>query len=200
MPTDLPEPQVMIAYAHRPKPFSTELEMELTARELVATRGRSIQRFPLNGIERIRLTFAPRNTAHLAFACHVRARDGKSVRFDSLSWKSLIETERQNVDYVRFVRTLCARVEAASKDVTFEAGVSPFKHASMLVVGIGLIVALLATTVYAVSNGSWSTGMLAFALLAYLGWWLYDYLRRNRPKSFRADAIPALVLPDDKAG
>ena len=69
----------------------------------------------------------------------------------------------------------------------------------MLIVGLGLMAALLVTAIYAVSGGSWATGLLAFALIAYLGWWLGDYLRRNRPKDFRADAIPALVLPDEKA-
>lgn len=195
MPTEMPAPKAKVTYSHRPKPFAAELELELTANELIATRGRSVQRFPLTAVERIQLTFSPRNTAHLAFACQLRATDGKSVKFDSLSWKSLIETERQNDDYTRFVSTLCARSEQASPKVVLQAGVSPFKHMAMLVAGIGVLGALAVTAFYAFTSGGMIAGGLAIALFGYLVWWMRDYLTRNRPASFRAAAIPASVLP-----
>ncbi len=152
-------PRNKLAHAHRdhaesgndclqppPKPFAAELELELTAYELIATRGRSVQRFPLTAIERVTLRFSPRNTAHRAFACTVRATDGKSVTFDSLSWKSLIETEKQNDDYTRFVSALCARAEAARPQVELVSGVPSWKFWGMLVAGIGVLGGLVAIT------------------------------------------------------
>ncbi|MBN8534327.1 MAG: hypothetical protein J0L51_09560 [Rhizobiales bacterium] len=195
MPTDLPSPKTTILYSHRPKPFAAELELELTAFELIATRGRSVQRFPLTAIEKVTLVFSPRNTAHHAFACTVRATDGKSVKFDSLSWKSLIETEKQNGDYTRFVSTLCERVEAASPKAVLHAGVVPFKHTGMLVMGIAMIVGLAASSIYAFRTQSAVIGGVALFMLAYLAWWMRDYLTRNRPRAFKASAIPPSVLP-----
>lgn len=195
MPTELPSPKATLLYSHRPKPFSAELELELTAFELIATRGRSVQRFPLTAIEKITLVFSPRNTAHHAFACTVRATDGKSVKFDSLSWKSLIETERQNDAYTRFIAALCERAQAASTDVVLHAGVSPFKHMGMLVIGLVMLTGLGSSSVYAFMGKSPLVGGVALFMLAYLGWWMRDYLTRNRPARFRAGSIPPSVLP-----
>jgi hypothetical protein len=195
MPTDLPSPKATILYSHRPKPFAAELELELTAFELIATRGRSVQRFPLTAIEKVTLAFSPRNTAHNAFLCSVRATDGKSIKFDSLSWKSLIETEKKNADFTRFVSTLCERAEAGSPQVELHAGVVPFKHTGMLVIGILMLLGLAASAVYAIGNKSTLVGCVALFMLAYLSWWMWDYLTRNRPTRFRADAIPPSVLP-----
>ncbi|MCU0817698.1 MAG: hypothetical protein MUF11_00130 [Beijerinckiaceae bacterium] len=195
MPTEMSPKAPTILYSHRPKPFAAELELELTAHELIATRGRSIQRFPLTAIERVVLRFSPRNTAHRAFACTVRATDGKSVTFDSLSWKSLIETEKQNDSYARFVTTLCERAERARAEVELVAGVPPWKFWGMLVAGIGTLAGLLAIAGYSVSDKSWFAAGLAVALFGYLGFWMRDYLTRNRPARFRSGAMPSLVLP-----
>lgn len=195
MPTDIMPKAATIRYSHRPKPFAAELELELTAHELIATRGRSIQRFPLTAIERVTLRFSPRNTAHRAFACSVRATDGKSVTFDSLSWKSLIETEKQNDDYTRFVTALCARAEQARPQVELVAGVPAWKFWGMLVAGLGTLAALFALAIYSLVDRSWLAAGLAVALFGYLGFWMRDYLTRNRPARFQAGAMPALVLP-----
>ncbi|MFY8155338.1 MAG: hypothetical protein ACOVLI_00575 [Rhabdaerophilum sp.] len=195
MPTEIAPKLATILYSHRPKPFAAELELELTAYELIATRGRSIQRFPLTGIERVTLRFSPRNTAHRAFACTVRATDGKSVTFDSLSWKSLIETEKQNNDYARFVTALCERAEGARPQVELLAGVPPWKFWGMLIVGLGILAGLVAVAIYSSIDRSWFAAGLAVALFAYLSFWMRDYLTRNRPARFRSGAMPSLVLP-----
>lgn len=195
MPTELPNPKTTILYSHRPKPFAAELELELTAFELIATRGRSVQRFPLTAIEKVALVFSPRNTAHHAFACTLRATDGKSVKFDSLSWKSLIETEKQNADYTRFVSALCERAEAMSPNAVLHAGVAPFKHMGMLTMGIAMLIGLAGSSIYAFRSQSALIGGVALFMLAYLAWWMRDYLTRNRPTRFKAAAIPPSVLP-----
>jgi hypothetical protein len=195
MPTNLPPPKSSILYSHRPKPFAAELELELTGFELVATRGRSIQRFPLTAIERITLRFSPRNTAHRAFACTVRATDGKSVTFDSLSWKSLIETEKQNDGYTRFVTNLCERAAAARPEVELFAGIVPFKYWGMLGIGTPVMLALAAVGIYSYYASSTTTAVFSLALIAYLGFWLQDYLTRNRPERFAPGAIPPRILP-----
>jgi hypothetical protein len=195
MPTNLPPSRPTIVHAHRPKPFSAELELELTAYELVATRGRSTQRFPLTAIERVSLCFSPRNTAHRAFACTVRATDGKSVTFDSLSWKSLIETEKQNDAYARFVSELCERAAAARPEVELFAGIVPFKYWGMLGIGVPVMLALVAVAIYSVFLNSTFSAVFSLVLLGYLGFWLSDYLKRNRPERFAPGAIPPRVLP-----
>ncbi|CAN1545288.1 hypothetical protein MCEMSEM23_01937 [Rhabdaerophilaceae bacterium] len=195
MPTDLTKPAPTLTYGHRPKPFAAELEMELTAHELIATRGRSSLRFPLTAVEKVELVFSPRNTAHHAFSCRVRATDGRSVIFDSLSWKSLIETERQDEAYTRFVRAVVSRARAHNTNMILQAGVAPFKFWGMFSLGIPVMAGLAGIAAYAFASSGVFSGFLAIALFVYLGWWLRDYLRRNRPAIIPTDEIPARVLP-----
>ncbi|MGL5448334.1 MAG: hypothetical protein ACRDBL_13595 [Rhabdaerophilum sp.] len=195
MPTDLPTPDTTVIYSHRARPFAAEMQLELTAYELIATRGRSTLRMPLTAIEKITLAFSPRNTAHKAFACTLRGTDGRSVKFDSLSWKSLIETEKKDADYARFVSILCERAQAGSPKVILHAGVAPFKHLGMLVIGAVMLIGLVVSAIYAFQAQSSFVGVMALFMFGYLGWWMRDYLTRNRPTRFKAGQIPASVLP-----
>lgn len=184
-----------LTYSHRPKPFANELVLRLDSRELVAERGRARQVFALSRIERIDLAYAPRNIARLAFRCLVRDRDGRTLAFDNISWKSLIETDRQDREYHDFVAALVTRAEAAGGGVTLHAGISPFKYRGMLGLGIALATLLLVTLVRALMQSGHAFAGFAAITLVYLGWWLSAFLARNRPRPFTAGAIPEGVVP-----
>ena len=184
-----------IVYAQRPKPYSAELELSLEGSRLVAVRGRSRQEFPLAAIERITLSFTPKNSARRAFACRVQATDGRWVQFDNLSWKSLIEVERQNGPYDRIVRGLIARVAAANPSLALVGGIARWRHTVMSALGLAMLAALLGAAIYAATSGSWPLGLAALGLVAYLGFWLREFLGRNRPRRFTADSVPADLLP-----
>lgn len=185
-----------LTYMHRPKPYSAELVLSLDGAHFTAERGKSRQTFPLGAIERVRLSFTPRNTARLAFTCMVRSKDGRSVTFDNLSWKSLIETERLDRDYRGFIAELIARAAAANGAIILEAGISPFRHRMMMIFGAAMMIALAVAAYVGAREGSLLVLAFAAGLAAYLGFWLRSYLGRNRPRRFGAKALPDGVLPD----
>lgn len=192
------EAPTTIAYAHRPKPFAADLDMKLTETALIAERGRSRQEFPLASIERIRLSYTPRNTAKHVFRCEVRASDGKSVRFDNLSWLSLIQTARFDGDFRRFVAALVERAAAARKGrpLALEAGIGMIRYRIMQLAGFGIVIALTAAAMVSAAKASYLVGIASFGLGGYLAWWLLEFLGRNRPQKFSPGAIPPGVLPD----
>lgn len=189
------ENPVDLLYAHRAKPYSSELELRLTDRELIAEKGKSKQAYRLEKLERIRLSFSPRNTAKLTFVCEIRASDGSSVAFDNLNWKSLIETERLDAPFRALVLALIERASRANPKLTLEAGVGPVKFNVMRLVGFALVGTLVGATVYAGAKGNTVVAFGALALGIYLARWLWDFLSRNRPRVFTADAVPDNVLP-----
>lgn len=184
-----------LLYAHRAKPYSSELELRLTDRELIAEKGKSRQAYRLDKLERIRLSFSPRNTSKLTFVCEVRASDGSSVTFDNLNWKSLIETERLDAPFRALVLALIERASRANPKLTLEAGVGPVKFNVMRLIGFGLVGTLVGATVYAAAGGNTVVAFGALALGIYLASWLWDFLSRNQPRAFTADAVPENVLP-----
>lgn len=188
-----------LTYSHRPKPFSNELDLRLTGTELIAERGRSRQAYPLEKLERIRLSFKPRNIARLAFTCEVRARDGNSVTFNNISWKSLIDIDRPNAAYRAMVSTLIERAAKANPAIRLEAGIAPLRYRVMQGLGVVLATGLAAMVYLAFQNAAYTIAVFALGLGAYLYFWLGDFLRRNRPEAFPAGAIPERVLPPSVA-
>lgn len=193
----------ILRYSHRAKPFSSELELELTARELIAVKGRSRQVFPLSAIERIRLEYSPRNVARLVFRCVVRATDGRSVAFDSLNWLSLVQTERRDREYEAFVRALSDRVGPGAQ---LEAGALPIRYHLVQIVGWLTIALLFGSTAYFLlrPEGFGTSVSRIYALIgavfgAYLTVWHLEFLKRNRPRPCRAGALPPEVLPPPAA-
>jgi hypothetical protein len=184
-----------IRYFQRPKPYAAELELTLTASQFIAERGKSRHEMPYYGIERIRLRFTPKNSVFRAFTCDVRAKDGRSVRFDNVSWKSLIETERMDDTYNRFISALIARASKANPEIELHAGMTTFRHTGMVVIGAGMLVALAGCVVYAAMQGNTVVALMALGLTGYLAFWMKEFATRNRPRTFTPDTIPTDVLP-----
>ncbi|HRE21157.1 MAG TPA: hypothetical protein PKW21_09015 [Rhabdaerophilum sp.] len=190
-----------LRYSHRAKPFSSELELELTGRELIAAKGRSRQVFPLAAIERIRLEYSPRNVARLVFRCSVRATDGRSVTFDNLNWLSLIQTERRDADYKAFVTALAQRATPSARR---DAGPVLLRYRLVQIVGWLTITLLLGSAGYFLlrPEGFGTFVSRVYAVIGalfggYLVIWHLEYLKRNRPRPFTAGAVPAEVLPPE---
>lgn len=184
-----------VRYFQRAKPYSAELEMTVTETRLISERGKSRQDMPLSGIERIRLRFTPKNSVFRAFTCDVRATDGRSVTFQNVSFKSLIETERMDDTYSRFIQTLIQRAAAANPALELHAGLSKFRYIGMVILGAIMLSALLACVVYAFMKGNTLVALMAVGLVAYLAFWLKEYATRNRPRRFQSSNIPPDVLP-----
>lgn len=184
-----------LAYAQRPRPMAATLEMRLTPHRLEAQRGSTRIDFPFGDIERIALFFRPRNAAHRAFACKVRAKNGRSLIFDTLSWRATFEVEKQDGAYAAFVRALVSRAAAANPAVAIIGGVSPVRFWLTAVVGGAMAIALAIVAINALTNGAWPLALLTLGFALYLAWWLNDFLRRNRPRRLAAEALPPELVP-----
>lgn len=192
-----------LRYSHRAKPFSSELELELAGRELIAVKGRSRQVFPLAAIERIRLEYSPRNVARLVFRCTVWATDGRSVTFDNLNWLSLIQTERRDAEYSAFVTALAERAPPSARR---EAGAMPMRYRLVQIVGWLTIALLFGSAGYFLLRpegfGTFVSRVYAVIGVVFGGYliiWHLEYLKRNQPRPFTAGAAPTEVLPPPAA-
>ncbi len=107
--------------------------------------------------------------------------------------------ERQDPEYRSFVEALVAAVATANPGVLLVAGMPAWLHRLTALAGLAALAALAAVMGQALLNGSLPIALFTGALGAYCGWWTWRYLGRNRPRAFRAGAIPPDVLPPDGA-
>ncbi|MCA0407539.1 MAG: hypothetical protein LCH39_15460 [Proteobacteria bacterium] len=193
MPSDLPA--VLATYEHRPKPFSHPLTLKLRAKALEAERGSRSQTYVLEDVEMIRLTYSPKNTQRMGFSCFLRMRDGRSISFSNLDWRSMVENARQDEPYASFVRALVAALAKANPKVVLRAGLTPWRYGLFSVGALVILPALAVAVFYLIREKNWPLVALASALTIWLGFYAREYAKRNRPRAFDASTVPPEVLP-----
>ena len=182
-------------YAFKSSVMGAGFELRLAIDALEWRRGGQTGRLPYDRIRRIRLSFRPMTMQNYRFLTEVWPASGPKLQIASTSWKSLVEHERLDAPYRAFVIELCRRIGAAKDLAWFETG-SPawiyWPGAAMFVVAslglAGLIVRGLMTE-------AWSGAAFVAAFLALFLWQAGNLFLRNRPGTFRPDAVPSQVLP-----
>ncbi len=124
------------------------------------------------------------------------------MRFDNLSWISLVQTEKLDAGFRRFVLELIARAEAANPEIKLECGIAPIRYRLMQGAGFGLLAALAISAGFAGTRGSTlvragrAGSVDLFRLLAL------QLLGRNRPAGSRPERCRTgfclLSLADDQ--
>jgi hypothetical protein len=189
----------LATYAHRAKPYAHDAEFRLMPQHLRVEQGKRSGDFPYRDIAMIRLTYKPRNTTNEGYVCKIYRRDGHTASLTNLSWKSLVDLERQDGDYRRFVERLIAEVHRANPGVALQAGMPRWLHIITGLAGLIAMIALVTVTGQSVLNGGLPVAVLTGILALYCGWWATRYLARNRPRGFVVEAIPEDVLPKGTA-
>jgi len=187
----------LATYSHRAKPYAQEAAFSLLADHLHVDQGRRSGDFPYRDIVLIRLTYKPRNTTNEGYHARLYRSDKHTVSFTNLSWKSLVDMERQDAAYRRFLERLIGEVHAANPNVLLQAGMPGWLHMITAAAGLVAILALAIVTGQAVLNGALPVAMITGGLAAYFAWWTLRYLGRNRPRGFSIGRIPEDVLPKE---
>jgi hypothetical protein len=191
--------QKTTTYSHRAKPYAQEAEFRLMPQHLAIEQGKRSGDFAYRDIVMIRLMYKPRNTTNEGYQAKLYRRDKRTAALTNLSWKSLVDMDRQDGDYRRFMIALVAKVHGVNPNVVLEAGMPRWLHIITAIAGIVAVLAMIVVTAQAMLNGVYAAAVITGILALYFGWWSIRYLTRNRPRPFTADAIPDDVLPKDDA-
>ena len=157
--------------------------------------GRYSGRIPYRDIRRVRLLYRPANLQTHRFLAEIWAERAPKLKIASVSWWSLTEQRRQDVAYKAFIGALHRRLAEAGAESAFEAGSPPWLYWPGVLVFCGIALAIVLLIARGVQEGALGGAALAAVLLAFFLWQLGTFFVRNRPGSYRPDAIPAAVLP-----
>jgi hypothetical protein len=182
-------------YVYKPSLVGAPLEFRLAADAFEWRKGRHAGRTPYDRIRRIRLSFRPATMQNHRFLTEVWLADGPKLQIASTSWRSMMEQERLDAAYTAFLTELHRRVGAAGGAPLLQTGSPALLYWPGVVMFIGVLLALAALIVRALQSQAWSGGAFVAAFLALFLWQAGGFFRRNRPGTYRADAVPAQVLP-----
>lgn len=189
------ERETALTYTHNPRPFGSPVSFSLKDGALKVDSGRKLTDVRLAAVEEVRITFEPGRFGQKTFCTKVTMRDGKSFKFSSLSWKSLVEAQSLNREYRAFVFALCKAIAAAAPKARFAAG-RPFMFWLANVTLAGLCLVAAAVLIWrAIQNDATSAALVGVLFAGICVWQLEPIIRLNKPRPFSAEAPPSDLLP-----
>jgi hypothetical protein len=183
------------SYVYKSSLMGAPLEFHLTSDALEWRKGGMGGRTLYRDIRRIRLSFRPMTMQNYRFVTEIWPDSGPKLQLASTSWKSLVEHERLDAEYRAFVSELSRRVGAAGGNTAFDTGSPALLYWPGVVIFIGAGFALAALSVRALEQQAWGGAAFIAAFFALFLYQAGNFFRRNRPATFRPDAVPPLLLP-----
>src|ERR1043165_1108996 len=177
-----------LTYSYKSSVMSAPFEFRLGADALHWGKGPVRGRTPYRQIRRVRLSFRPMTMQNHRFVAEVWT-DGPKLTIASTSWKSMAEQERLDTRYRAFVAELCRRTGAAGGQTLFRTGSPVILYWLGVVAFTGASLAIAALIMRALQAQVWSGAAFVAAFLALFLWQAGTFFRRNRPGTFRPEAI-----------
>ena len=146
-------------------------------------------------IRKIRLSFRPVTMQSYRFIAEIWSDKSPKLTIASSSWKSLMEQERLDASYARFIRLLHQRIAEAGGSPQLLAGaVAPLYWLGLLIF-VAISFAVAALIVRALQQGETAATLFLLGFFVLLLWQLGGFFKRNLPRVYEPRSIPPDVLP-----
>ena len=182
-------------YFYKPNLVGNPWVFVLRANGIAWELGRRSGLVPYRQIRRVRLSYRPGTMQSYRFLAEIWSEQGPKLQISSTSFRSMMEQARQDAEYAAFVTELHDRLAAAGSTAQFQAGMHPIMYwlgASVFAV-IGVVLGgFLLRTLW---QGDLTGAAVVAAVIALLVWQVGTIFHRNRPGTYRPDAVPAAVMP-----
>jgi hypothetical protein len=182
-------------YDYKPTLLGAPWEFRLTADALEWQIGRRSGRVPYDRIARVRLSFRPVTMQTYRFLAEIWPADGPRLQIASTSWRNIIEQERKDTAYATFLAELHRRISTAGGRAAFVAGTPPILYWPGRAVFTAAALTMAALTFHAAWTGAWGAAAVLGGFLALFLWQVGGFFRRNRPGTYRPDALPPVLVP-----
>jgi hypothetical protein len=182
-------------YAYKPSLMGAPWELRLRPDALAWQMGRHEGRIPYGRIRRVRLSYRPVTMQTRRFVTEIWPMDGPRLTIASTSWRSLVEQGTQDDAYGAFVKELHRRIAAAGAPAAFEAGSAALLYWPGVVIFVAGTLALAALTVRALMVEAYAGAAFVGGFLGLFLWQSGNYFWRNRPGTYRPDALPKELVP-----
>ena len=186
-----------LSYSYRPSLLGAPWEFKLTEHGMDWSAGSRSGRVRYRDVRRVRLSFKPGSMQAHRFLTEIWVEGAPKLEILSSSWKSMVEQVRNDGPYAAFITELHARVAHAASPVPvrYERGANPFLYwpglAFYAVVALGLAGTFVrALQLHTLGGAAFIGGFGALFL-----WQGGNFVRRNRPGTYRPDALPDKVMP-----
>jgi hypothetical protein len=180
-------------YFYRASLMGPAYRFELTEEGIVWTIGRRSGLWPYGDVTSVRLSYRPMAMQRKRYSAELRNRAGKRLKMFSTTKQTAALMEPQ-FGYPAFIATLHEKLAAAGSTATLSAGIKPLTFNVLMAAMALLGLAMAALLIRALVTGEFAGVVFIVLLSALFGWQGWDFLRRNRPRSYTFDDVPRELL------
>ncbi|MGE3146308.1 MAG: hypothetical protein AB7K35_12050 [Pseudorhodoplanes sp.] len=184
-----------VRYTYRPSLLGSPWEFEVTPQTLNFQVGRRGGQIPYRDIQRIRMAYRPVTLAGHRFLTEIWSKNMPKLPVASTSWKNMIEQERLDAPYRAFLLALHRKLVEHGATPLLQAGSPAFLYWPGVIIFAALALGMAGLAVRGLQTGALAGAAFVGAFFLLFLWQVGGFFRRNRPGIYRADALPAAVLP-----
>jgi len=197
-PRDGPTPDPDSAgtrYAYRASLVGSAHEFELTDDALSWRAGARSAVWPMTSIASIRLSYRPIWMQSRRFRADIANAGGERVAVLSTTWQTAALMAPQDRDYRAFVTQLHRRLAAVGSEAVLTGGLRPGIYAVAVILLALVVFAIAGLLARALATGEFAGALFLAGFAVLFGRQIGGFIRRNRPRVYHFDTLPADLLP-----
>jgi hypothetical protein len=201
LPTSLPnqtaegEGACTISYAYKASLISSAYQFELTDSGLAWQMGRRSGVWPYADIASIRLSYRPVSMQSRRFRADIERTRGERIAILSTTWQTVSLMTPQDQDYRAFITELHRRMRAAGSKASLMGGIGTVSYAIAVGILVLLAIAMIGLLVRALATSEFTGALFLIGIAVWFAWTIGGFIKRNRPRRYSFDALPATLLP-----
>jgi hypothetical protein len=184
-----------VRYAYKASLIGSAHRFELTDAGLAWHIGGKSGVWPYAGISEIRLSYRPVSMQSRRFRADIESAGQGHLVLLSTSWQTAALMAPQDQDYRAFITQLHARLKQAGSNAALIGGLRPRVYAAAIVVLALLAIAMTGLLVRAIATGELAGILFLLGFAALFTRQVGGFVRRNRPRAYTSDDLPAALLP-----
>jgi hypothetical protein len=201
LPTSLPDQSARSGeggpahYAYKASLIGSAHQFELTDNGLSwRIAGRSGV-WPYAGISAVRLSYRPVSMQSRRFRADIGNADGGRITVLSTSWQTAALMAPQDHGYRDFIVELHRRMRQAGSKAVLVGGIGRNTYAAALGLLALLAIAMAALLLRALLTFEFTGALFLLGFAALFSWQVGGFVKRNRPRGYTFDDLPAELLP-----
>jgi hypothetical protein len=184
-----------IRYAFKASLIGAAHQFELTGDGLSWRIAGKSAVWPYAGISMIRLSYRPVSMQSHRFRADIGNADGGRIALLSTSWQSAALMAPQDNDYRAFLTQLHTRMAQAGSKAALIGGLTPRVYAAAVILLTLVAVAMSGLFIRAIATGEFAGALFLVGFAILFAWQVGGFIRRNRPRVYTFDDLPAALLP-----
>jgi hypothetical protein len=151
--------------------------------------------WPYAAISAVRLSYRPVSMQSRRFRADIRGEGRERLVLLSTTWQTAALMAPQDRDYRAFIIELHRRMAKAGSTAKLTGGLTPRLYGAAIVALASVALAMAGLFIRAALIGEWAGMLFLVGFAALFAWQIGGFVRRNRPRAYAFDHLPAALLP-----